>query len=325
LTLPAPDGIAARVLAGDAGAVARAISLLEDGAPGARSLLKAIHPHAGRATIVGVTGAPGSGKSTLVDALAAAYRQKGRRVGVIAVDPTSAFSGGAVLGDRIRMQRHSSDPGVFIRSMATRGHFGGLSRAACDAADVLDAAGFEVILIETVGVGQDEVEIVRAADCVLVVLVPGLGDDIQAIKAGLLEIADVYVLNKADRDGIDRLESEIATMLALGEERDRPRPEIVRTIATQATGIDRLVAAVESFGTASESAGSASRRRRERSRWRLVDLVRERILLWAANDAAGERTLDATAERVFHREIDPYEAADRILGAFAAREGRGAP
>jgi len=325
LTPQTTVGIAARVLAGDVGAVARAISLLEDGAPGARSLLKAIHPHAGRSLIVGVTGAPGAGKSTLVDALAASYRKEGRRVGIIAVDPTSAFSGGAVLGDRIRMQRHSSDPGVFIRSMATRGHFGGLSRAASDAADVLDAAGFEVILIETVGVGQDEVEIVRAADCVLVVLVPGLGDDVQAIKAGLLEIADVYVLNKADRDGIDRLESEIRTMLSLSEERERPRPEIVRTVATEATGIDTLTAAVGSSLAASERAGTASARRRERSRWRLVDLVRERILLWAANDAEGERTLEVTADRVFRREIDPYEAADRILGAFAARAGKGAP
>jgi GTPase len=323
--------IAGRVLCGDAAAVARAISLLEDGAPGARSLLKAIHPHAGRALVVGVTGAPGAGKSTLVDALAFAYRAQGRRVGVIAVDPTSAFSGGAVLGDRIRMQRHSADPGVFIRSMATRGHFGGLSRATSDAADVLDAAGYEIILVETVGVGQDEVEIVRAADCVLVVLVPGLGDDVQAIKAGLLEIADVYVLNKADRDGIDRLESEIRTMLSFAGGgdgpggQDRPRVEVLRTVATDGMGIDALLEAVAAHRAASEASGAALTRRRERSRFRLVDLVRERILAWAQGDAQGNGALERSAERVFLREIDPYEAADAILGAFAARGGKGAP
>jgi len=313
------------VLASDPGAVARAISLVEDGGPGARSILRSIHPHAGRSHIIGVTGAPGAGKSTLVDSLAAGYRASGKKVGIIAVDPTSAFSGGAVLGDRIRMQRHTSDPGVFIRSMATRGHFGGLSRAASDAADILDAAGYEIVLIETVGVGQDEVEIVRAADSVLVVLVPGLGDDVQAIKAGLLEIADVYVLNKADREGVDRLEAEISTMLSLAEERDRPRPEIVRTVALQGTGVDALRAAVERQRAASEASGSALARRKERSRWRLVDLMRERILVWAAGDAAGNGALDAAAARVFRREIDPYEAADAILGAFAAGGRRGAP
>ncbi len=311
------------VLAGDPAAVARAITLVEDGAAGAREVLKAIHPRAGRAAIVGVTGAPGSGKSTLVDALALAYRSSGARVGIIAVDPSSAFSGGAILGDRIRMQRHSADPGVFIRSMATRGHFGGLARATSDAADVLDAAGFEVILVETVGVGQDEVEIVKAADCVLVVLVPGLGDDIQAIKAGILEIADVYVLNKADREGVDRLEAEIATLLSLAEEGGAPRPPILRTVATTGAGVEALNRAVRHHGDASRASGAAEARRRERSRWRLVDLVRERILSWAAGGAAGEGALDAAAALVFRREVDPYEAADAVLGAFAAKGFRG--
>ncbi|MBI3447779.1 MAG: methylmalonyl Co-A mutase-associated GTPase MeaB [Acidobacteria bacterium] len=325
MTDRSPHALAGALLAGDVGAIARAISLLEDGSPGAHEILKAAHAKSGRAQLVGVTGAPGAGKSTLVDALAAAYRKAGRRVGIIAVDPTSAFSGGAVLGDRIRMQRHSADPDVFIRSMATRGHFGGLARATSDAADVLDAAGYDVVLIETVGVGQDEVEIVRAADCVLVVLVPGLGDDVQAIKAGLLEIADVYVLNKADREGVDRLESEISMMLSLAADGAKRRPPIVRTVATEGTGVEPLVGAIQSAREAAESSGTAAERRRERSRFRLVELVRERILSWAVADAAGAGALDAAAEAVYRREIDPYEAADRILGAFAARRGKGAP
>jgi len=311
------------ILSGQTFALARAISLVEDGDPAAREIVRAVHPRAGRAWVIGVTGPPGAGKSTLVDALAGAYREVYQRVGIIAVDPTSAFSGGAILGDRIRMQRHTSDPGVFIRSMATRGHFGGLSRATSDVADLLDAAGFGIILVETVGVGQDEVEIVRAADTVLVVLVPGLGDDIQAIKAGLLEIADIYVLNKADREGVERLESEIASMLSLNEEIPRRRPAILRTVATSGTGLDALVEAIGRHRSDSEASGSAEARRRERSRWRLVDLVRERVLRWASDSTEGDGALEATAARVYRREIDPYEAADSILGAFAARERRG--
>lgn len=310
------------VLAGETAAVARAISLLEDGDPRAREIVRSIHPRAGKAWIVGVTGPPGAGKSTLVDALSGLYRAEGKRVGVIAVDPSSAFSGGAILGDRIRMMRHSSDPGVFIRSMATRGHFGGLSRAASDAADVLDAAGYDVILIETVGVGQDEVEIVRAADTVLVVLVPGLGDDIQAIKAGLLEIADIYVLNKADREGVERLEGEIASLLTLSEEPRQAPAAIVRTVAVSAAGLPDLLAAIGRHRERSESSGAAETRRRERSRWRLVDLVRESILRWAAGETEGNGALEAAAAEVYQRRIDPYAAADSILGAFSAREGR---
>lgn len=315
-----------RVLAGEITAMARAISLLEDGHPAARDLMKRIHPRAGGAWIVGVTGPPGAGKSTLVDALASSSRQAGERVGILAVDPTSTFSGGAVLGDRIRMQRHTSDPGVFIRSMATRGNFGGLSRSASDAADILASAGFDRIFMETVGVGQDEVEVVRAADTVLVVLVPGLGDDIQAIKAGLLEIADVFVLNKSDREGVERLEAEIAAMLSLAEEEEalRLRPEIVRTVATSGQGLDRLVAAIGRHRERAESSGAAESRRRLRSRWRLLDVVRERIVRWAAREAEGHGALKEAQEMVYRREMDPYEAAERILSAFAGmRRGRG--
>jgi len=321
LSGPSAAEIVRGVLAGETRAVARAISLVEDGAPAAREIVGAVHRKAGRAWIIGVTGPPGAGKSTLVDALGAAFRMQGRRVGIVAVDPTSAFSGGAVLGDRIRMQRHNVDPGVYIRSMATRGHFGGLSRATADAADILDAAGYEVILLETVGVGQDEVEVVRAADCVMVVLVPGLGDDIQAIKAGLLEVADVYVLNKADRDGIEKLETEIANMLALGEETGRPRPRIVRTVAFLGKGLDDLLRAAIDHRTVAEATGAADARRRERSRWRLLDLVRERVLVWASERTEGGGGLEAAVARLCRREIDPYEAADSILGAFASQAG----
>ncbi|HXI03546.1 MAG TPA: methylmalonyl Co-A mutase-associated GTPase MeaB [Candidatus Saccharimonadales bacterium] len=318
------EEIVAGLLEGRVPSIARAISLLEDGSPAARGIMKSVHPRAGRAWIAGVTGPPGAGKSTLVDGLAASIREAGSRVGILAVDPTSAFSGGAVLGDRIRMQRHTSDPGVFIRSMATRGNFGGLSRAASDAADVLDAAGFGRILMETVGVGQDEVEVVRAADTVLVVLVPGLGDDIQAIKAGLLEIADVFVLNKADREGTERLEAEIATMLSLAESEGeaRRRPKIVRTVATSGQGIPELIGAIDEHRRDAEASGEAEARRRERSRWRLLDVVRERIFRWASRGTAGGSALDEVQDLVYRRELDPYEAAERILQAFAELEGR---
>ncbi|HET6373806.1 MAG TPA: methylmalonyl Co-A mutase-associated GTPase MeaB, partial [Candidatus Polarisedimenticolia bacterium] len=239
-----PEEIVKRLTAGDTRALARAITILEDRLPEGREILKRVYPMAGRAPIIGVTGPPGAGKSTLVDALAALYRAAGERVGVIAVDPSSAFSGGAVLGDRIRMQRHSTDPGVFIRSMATRGHFGGLASATVDVADLMDAAGCDVVMIETVGVGQDEVDVVRVADAVLVVLVPGLGDDIQTIKAGIMEIPDIFVLNKADREGIDRLHTEVQSMLALSDTGHRPAPPIVRTVALTAEGLDELHRAV---------------------------------------------------------------------------------
>src|SRR5262245_56503876 len=247
--------------------------------------MKAVTPHTGRAQVIGVTGPPGAGKSTLVDGLGALLRADGKRIGIIAVDPSSAFSGGAVLGDRIRMQRHSTDPGVFIRSMATRGPFGGLASSSVDVADPMDASGCEVVMIETVGVGQDEVDVVRVADVVLVVLVPGLGDDIQTIKAGIMEIPDVFVLNKADRDGIDRLHAEVKTMLGLIDASGRPAPEIVRTVATSGEGLREMRAAIDRF-LATAPAEALGRRRLERSRERLLDLLRERVLEWAASPAS---------------------------------------
>ena len=227
------DDLADRVRAGDLRALARAISVVENEGPRAAALIAALHPHTGRSTIVGLTGPPGAGKSTLADRLAVEWRARGRRVGIIAVDPTSPFTGGALLGDRVRMQQHAGDEGVFIRSMATRGHLGGLASATGDVALVLDAAGYDVVLIETVGVGQDEVEVVRTADIAIVVVVPGTGDDVQALKAGIMEIADIYVVNKADREGADRAAASIEALLALQPVGGEAwRPPILRTEAT---------------------------------------------------------------------------------------------
>jgi len=313
MTAPAGD-LVTRLLAGEPRALARAISIVEDRLPAAREILRTIYPRSGRAPIIGVTGPPGAGKSTLVDGLAHAFRQEGKRVGIIAVDPSSTFSGGAVLGDRIRMQRHSTDAGVFIRSMATRGHFGGLASASVDVADLMDASGCEVIIIETVGVGQDEVDVVRVADAVVVVLVPGMGDDIQTIKAGIMEIPDIFVLNKADRDGIDRLHTDVKTMLSLLDVPDRPAPRIVRTVATSGDGVDVLREAIGAFLDAAVN-DLVLARRRERSRERLLDLLRERVLEWAAGPS-GDGAFDRMVAEVAERTIDPHSAADLLLEKF---------
>src|SRR5215470_10959180 len=302
-----------KVLQGDVRAISRAITAIENHAPESEALLKQLFPHTGQAYITGVTGAPGTGKSTLVDRLAAEHRKRGERVGIVAVDPTSPYSGGAILGDRIRMQSHAGDSGIFIRSMATRGFLGGLSRATAEVALVLDAAGKNQILIETVGVGQDEVDIVRLADCVLVVLVPGLGDDIQSMKAGLMEIADIFVLNKADREGADRLEEQLHAMLSLVMPRDGWHPPVIRTVATENAGVDTLAAAIEKFRAHFESSGEREKKHREHWKNRLLGLLESRLLEQVLQGAEGERKLDLVAAEVSQRKKDPFTAVSELL------------
>ena len=353
--------LADRVLAGDPRAMARAISLIEDEDPSSADLVRAIFPHTGRAYLVGVTGPPGAGKSTLVDKLVSQVRQgrpvldtregsacgpsereraseasgggapralenvlsasgagEGPRadrktsVGVIAVDPTSPFSGGAVLGDRLRMQAHAADEGVFIRSMATRGHLGGLARATGDAALVLDAAGKDIVVIETVGVGQDEVDIIRTADVALVTLVPGSGDEVQALKAGIMEIADIFVVNKADREGADRLVSAVEANLALQlYDGGAWRPPIVKTVATTGAGVAELVETIWRFREQSQRSQTA--RRRTRSEYRLRELVSQRFMDHLEREILAAEELSGIVDRIAAREIDPYTAANDLL------------
>jgi LAO/AO transport system kinase len=308
-----------RLLARDVRALARAISLAEEDDPKAREVLRLCFGRTGHATVVGVTGSPGAGKSSLVDRMIAHWRVAGRRVGVVAVDPSSAFSGGAILGDRVRMQVHATDDGVFIRSMATRGHLGGLSRATGDAVDLMDAAGFDPVLVETVGVGQDEVEVVRAADAVCVVLVPGMGDDIQAIKAGILEIADLFVINKADRAGADRLTADLETMLTLVPSA-KPKPPILPTIAVQDEGVGALVQAVERFV---EGTGEVARagRRKARAEARFRSLLSERLLRAALARALPGDALESAVAAIAERRTDPYTAVEAVLARALARSG----
>ncbi len=314
---------AEQIRAGDVRAVSRAITAIENRDPPAEELLQLIFPHTGNSFVIGVTGAPGTGKSTLVDRLAACYRSQGSPVGIIAVDPTSPYTGGAILGDRIRMQGHASDPGIFIRSMATRGFLGGLARTTGDVALVLDAAGKETVLVETVGVGQDEVDIVRLADCTLVLLVPGMGDGVQNLKAGLMEIADIFVLNKSDRDGVERLETELLAMLHLAPEREAWKPVIVRTVATENKGVDELAAAIATFRQS--SSGSAERQQRKIDHWktRLLMLAGEALLKRAISGADGESALDKLRREVASRGKDPYAAVRELL-ARADRDRRSA-
>jgi LAO/AO transport system kinase len=295
---------------GDVRAIARAITLVEDARPEARDLLAALFPHAGRSFVVGVTGPPGAGKSTLVDRLTAHYRRQGLTVGVVAVDPTSPYSGGAILGDRIRMQAHATDPGVFIRSMATRGHLGGLSATTGQVVSVLAAAGKDVILVETVGVGQDEVEIVGTADVSVVVLVPGLGDEVQALKAGIMEIADVFVVNKADREGVDRVVAEIQSMLGMGH--GDLVPEIVQTVATTDQGTADLVRAVSDFREKAAATGLLDRKRRAYLKQQFEEAVRSRVMAHVFGKVLPAAEAEATLDRLARRELDPYTAAEVV-------------
>ncbi|WP_215449053.1 methylmalonyl Co-A mutase-associated GTPase MeaB [Streptomyces sp. ATCC 21386] len=298
-------------------AVARLISLVEGAAPQLREVMAALAPLTGGAYVVGLTGSPGVGKSTSTSALVSAYRRAGKRVGVLAVDPSSPFSGGALLGDRVRMSDHASDPGVYIRSMATRGHLGGLAWAAPQAIRVLDAAGCDVILVETVGVGQSEVEIASQADTSVVLLAPGMGDGIQAAKAGILEIGDVYVVNKADRDGADATARELNHMLGLGESRGPGdwRPPIVKTVAARAEGVDEVVEALEKHRAWMEERGVLAERRRARAA-REVETIAVTALRERIGDLHGDRRLDALAERIVAGELDPYRAADELVAGL---------
>jgi LAO/AO transport system kinase len=304
-----------RLFRGEARAVARAISKIENGdGAEAAELMKAVFPKTGRAAVVGITGSPGAGKSSLVDKLAFFYRGQNLKVGIICVDPSSPFSGGAILGDRIRMSALGVDKGVFIRSMATRGNLGGLARATVDAVAILDAAGFDKIIVETVGVGQDEVEIVKTADVSVVVLVPGMGDDIQAIKAGIMEIGDVFVINKADREGVLRTQKELEALLSLAHRPDFWNPPIVKTIATENKGISELAAAIDSYAEFQKQGESSLERRRSIARWRLIELLQEELLARALNRDSAAEKLESLALEIAEKRRDPYSAVEEIIG-----------
>jgi LAO/AO transport system kinase len=318
--LKSSDELVKEVTAGDLRAVARAISKVEDGADDASDLMKEIFPHTGRGLIIGITGAPGAGKSSLVDKLALLYRQQGERVGIIAVDPSSPFSGGAILGDRIRMQALGLDKGVFIRSMATRGNLGGLARATVDAVAILDAAGYSRIIVETVGVGQDEVEIVKAADVSVVVLVPGMGDDIQTIKAGIMEIGDIFVINKADREGAYSTEKELEALLSLATRDDGWQPPIVKTVATESKGIADLATAIQDFRDTQLESNVGHERRRAIARWRILELLREQLLLRTLDGDSTSQALERLSDEVASRRRDPYSAVEEIIEVAKNRE-----
>ncbi len=304
--------VVAELLNGSKLAIARAITAVENEYEHATEIMQALYPHTGHAYIIGITGPPGAGKSTLTDKLTKEYRSRGKTVGIIAVDPSSPFSGGAILGDRIRMNELTMDDGVFIRSMATRGSLGGMSRKTAEVVKILDAAGKDIIIIETVGVGQSEVDIVKTADTTLVVLVPGLGDDIQAIKAGILEIGDVFAINKADREGVERLNLEIEMMLDLDQAENKWRPKVMRTIASQNEGVCELVNAIEEHATHMIKSGLIQRRRFERTRTEILAMLDEAIKVYLMQKVAGSKFESLTME-VNQRKNDPYSAVRSIL------------
>jgi len=307
------DSLLERVIAGDQTAVARAISKVEDDAASASELMKQIFLRTGRALVIGITGAPGAGKSSLVDKLAAYYRKQGDRVGIIAVDPSSPFSGGAILGDRIRMQTLSLDKGIFIRSMATRGNLGGLARATVEAVAILDASGYDKVIVETVGVGQDEIEIAKTADVCVVVLVPGMGDDVQTMKAGIMEIADVLVINKADREGVLRTEKELQALLGLATRADEWQPPIVKTVAIESRGIEELARAVEKSKQFQQSAPASAGRKQAVARWRIIELLRDRLVSEVLESNNASIKLNELAAEVAIKKRDPYSAVEELL------------
>lgn len=310
--MTASSSLVDRILARDQRAVARAISKIENDGAEINELLKAVFVNAGRGLTVGITGSPGAGKSSLVDKLAMHYRQLDKRVGIIAVDPSSPFSGGAILGDRIRMQALANDPNVFIRSMATRGNLGGLARATIDAVAVLDAAGYDRILVETVGVGQDEVDIVKAADVSIVVLVPGMGDDIQAIKAGIMEIGDIFVINKAEREGVERTERELIALLEMSERADGWHPPVIRTVATQNKGIAEFGQAIESYAEFRRDRAASQSRRAGVAETRIIEILREKLLRRVLREALAPEQLHQYALEVADRRRDPYSIVEEI-------------
>jgi len=313
--------LVARVRAGDVRALARAISLVENDAPEANAVLSECFLHAGNSLRIGVTGSPGVGKSTLVDRLAGAYREAGSTVGIVAVDPTSPFTGGAILGDRIRMRERIGDDGLYVRSMATRGALGGLAQTTADVAQVIEASGKDVVVIETVGVGQDEVDIVRLADVTVVVLVPGMGDDVQSIKAGIMEIADIFVINKADREGADRVEKEIRGMQSLAGSHDTWIPPIVKTVGTTGEGVDAFVEAIKQRKEWLAEEGRLEMRRQRYWRERIEEMVRRALLKEAFGHGLSAYALDGHAERVAAQQEDPYRLVPRLVAqVFAGRE-----
>jgi len=312
-----------RIRAGDVRALARAISTIEDSGADSTALLKTLFPFSGRARVIGMTGAPGAGKSTLVDQFAREYRKENRTVGIVAVDPTSPYSGGAILGDRIRMQSHHADPGIYIRSMATRGFLGGLARATTDVATILDASGKDVILIETVGVGQDEIDIVRLADITVVILVPGMGDDVQTIKAGIMEIADIFVINKSDREGADRVEREIRAMQSLAHRKDNWTPPVVRTVATEGKGVAELAAAISRYEEFLKRQDLLLKKKISNWRERLVEMLREALLERLLAERLSQDELSRLAAEVAEHRRDPYSLVEEIVDFINTPSHRG--
>jgi LAO/AO transport system kinase len=304
-----------RLRAGDPRALAQAISVVENRTPGWSEFLKTLFPHSGHASVLGITGSPGAGKSTLVDHLARYYRKENRTVGIIAVDPTSPYTGGAILGDRIRMQEHFSDPGIYIRSMATRGSLGGLARATADVTTVIDASGRDLVMIETVGVGQDEIDVVRVADITVVILVPGMGDDVQTIKAGIMEVADIFVINKSDREGAERVEREIRALESLAARSDRWTPPIVKTIASEGTGISELAEAIADYEAYLKKENLLLQRSSEHWQERLIEMLRD-TLMETARAQIRQDDLARYANEIAQHKRDPYTLVEEIVAGL---------